>query len=137
VIDVVQLASQPTLLMGLYEIIKWWGPILGFVAMVFKLRKDVISRADTWMNSLLNNHLSHIQEATMTTVVETQKTNELLTAAALKTVMVAEKVEDVRDTLTAHHEKETQVWAGVLNTLSVLEDRTRVELKTPRARRRR
>ena len=135
-LDTLQIISQPTMLAQLYEVLKWWGPILGFAAMVFKIRKDVIARADTWMNSLLNNHLSHIQDATMTTVVETKKTNDLLTAAAIKSTFVAEKVEDVRDTLTLHHEKETQVWSGILNTLSVLEDRTRVERKTPRARRR-
>lgn len=117
-------AQTPMLMVNLYEALKWWGPILGFAAMAFKVRKDIITRADAWANTLLNNHLTHIQEATATTVVETKKTNTLLETASLKDSAVAQRVEDVRNTLVTHQEKEIQVWAGILKTLAILEDRT-------------
>jgi len=132
-----QLVSQaPAWLGHFYEALKWWGPILGAAAMAIKVRKDVISRADVWVNTLLNNHLAHIQAATTETVAETKNTNKLLAAAALKDIEVANKVMEVKDTLLDHHDKEQQVWGGILKTLAVLEDRTRSSRK-PSTRRKR
>lgn len=115
---------------ALYGLIKWAAPVLGATGFAVTLRKDILKRADEWANTLLNNHLTHIQQATSDTVVESVRTNSLLAAAALKDIEVATQVKDVKQTLTEHHEKETQVWGAVLNTLTVLEDRTR--RRTPR-----
>lgn len=116
-----------------YEILKWWGPILAFGSLIIKAYFTMKKSVGEFLNSLLHNHLAHIQDATALTVTETQKTNTLLAAASLKDIETAAAVVHVKDTLEIHHEKETQVWSGILNTLTVLEDRTR---RTPRPRRR-
>jgi hypothetical protein len=110
---------------ALYSFLKWAAPILGATGFALKMRTDVLKRADDWANKLLNNHLNHIQTATMETVAETKTTNKLLAAAALKDIETANRVTEVKETLIEHHDREQQVWGGILNTLSVLEDRTR------------
>jgi hypothetical protein len=110
---------------ALYGFLKWLAPILGAAGFAIKVRGDVLKRADDWANKLLNNHLAHIQEATIQTVSETQTTNKLLSISAQKDIEVSNRVLEVKETLLEHHEKEQQVWGGILNTLSVLEDRTR------------
>lgn len=121
---------------ALYGFLKWAAPILGATGFALTLRKDILKRADDWANKLLNNHLNHIQEATLQTVEETKTTNRLLAAAALRDVEVATRVTEVKDTLLDHHDKEQQVWGGILKTLAVLEDRTRSSRK-PSTRRKR
>lgn len=115
---------------ALYGLIKWAAPVLGATGFALTLRKDILKRADEWANTLLNNHLRHIQDATTETVSETKKTNDLLASAALRDIEVANKVHEVKQTLVDHHEKQQQVWSGILQTLTVLEDRTR--RRTPR-----
>lgn len=116
-----------------YVAIKYWGPVLGFFAIVIKAYLSGKKNVGAWANSLLTNHLAHIQDATETTVAETKKTNDLLASQALQQVTVAKHVDEVKTALSDHTDKEMQVWNGVVNTLAVLEDRTR---RTPRPRRR-
>lgn len=110
---------------ALYSFLRWAAPILGATGFALKVRTDILKRADDWANKLLNNHLTHIQDATLQTVTETQTTNRLLTAAALKDIEVSNRVNEVKETLVIHHDKEQRVWGGILKTLAVLEDRTR------------
>lgn len=124
----------------IYEQMKFWLPLVSAFVLAYKGFQSIKSSIDGWAAKLFDNHLSHIQTATMSTVTETKTTNDLLKAAALKGVEVATHVADVKKALAdsdgkqrAHEEKEMMVWQGVVNTLTVLEDRSR--MKTPRRRR--
>lgn len=88
----------------LYDAVKFWLPLLSAFALVWKAYSGAKKNVSDWAETLFSNHLSHIQAATETTVEETRQTNTLL---------------------AQHTEKEMAVWAGVVNTLAVLEDRTR------------
>ena len=72
-----------------------------------------------WMEKLLDNHLVHIEEATVSTHEATKQTNVLLTESAGKLDMLQATVSD-------HNEKDLQVWAAVTKNLAVLKERTRV-----------
>lgn len=82
-----------------YESIRFWLPLTAAVGLYFKLKKGV----SEWASSLLDNHLTHIQDATQTT---------------------ASNFQNLSKNLTDHQEKEMQVWAGVVRTLDLIEDRT-------------
>jgi hypothetical protein len=97
-----------------YTEAKYWLPLIT-IATFFWRAKAAIT---IWADSLLNNHLHSIQTATASTEVETKKTNSLLEDNTGKLNML-------QDTVRDHQEKQMQVWTGVVNTLSVLEDRTR------------
>lgn len=121
----------------IYEQLKFWLPVISGFLLTYKGFKSFKTSVDDWAAKLFDNHLSHIQTATMSTVDATNKTNDLLAASALKDIDVARRVEDARKALdeneskrVAHEEKEMLVWHGVVNTLTVLEDRSRI--KTPR-----
>jgi hypothetical protein len=127
----------------LYGVIKWAAPVLGATGFALTMRKDILKRADEWANTLLNNHLNHIQDATVQTVLETKKTNDILArneealnASVLRDIEVSQRVTEVKQTLDEHHEKQQQVWNGILNTLAVLEDRTRRRTPRPTSRKR-
>ncbi len=98
----------------LYDLIRYWLPIVSAFALVWKAYSGAKKNVSDWAETLFSNHLSHIQTATETTVEETRQTNTLL---------------------AQHTEKEMAVWSGVVNTLAVLEDRTR--RKSPRSPRKR
>ena len=97
-----------------YTEIKWWLPMVTIATIIWKVKTALSVYADR----LLTNHLSHIQIATMSTEVETKKTNRLLEDNTGKLVML-------QNTVAEHNTKEAVVWAGVVQTLAVLEDRTR------------
>lgn len=98
----------------LYEAVKFWLPLMTIGTLLVKAYLTTKKNIGGWAEKLLSNHLSHIQKATETTVAETKITNELL---------------------IQHTEKEMSVWAGVVNTLAVLEDRTRRSRTPSRTRR--
>lgn len=50
-------------LLTLYAIIKFWAPILAFFGLVYKGYQNAKSGAAKWANNLLDNHMTHIQEA--------------------------------------------------------------------------
>jgi len=97
-----------------YQEAKYWLPLITIATIVWKAKTAII----VWADALLNNHLHSIQEATVSTVIETKKTNTLLEDHSGKLLMLQNTTRD-------HNEKEMQVWTGVVNTLAVLEDRTR------------
>jgi len=97
-----------------YTEFKFWAPLLTAITLVWKAKGALTG----YMDALMTNHLSHIQAATVETVAETKKTNSLLEDHTEKLVMV-------QNTMRDHNEKEMQVWTGIVNTLAVLEDRTR------------
>jgi hypothetical protein len=97
-----------------YEVLKFWLPIISAFGLIIKAYIGAKKNVGDWANTLLSNHLTHIQDATMKTVEETQRTNDLI---------------------SQHNEKEMAVWQGVVNTLAVLEDRTRSRSRTPRRKR--
>jgi len=119
-----------------YEAIKFWLPMTTALTLVVKAYLGAKRGVSGWAEQLLSNHLSHIQTATETTVQETRETNKLLTVAAQRDLDVATKVVEVKDTLQEHHEKQQVVWNGILNTLTVLEDRTRRSVRKTRSPRR-
>jgi hypothetical protein len=96
-----------------YTELKYWLPMVTIATIIWKAKTAVT----VWADQLLNNHLHSIQSATMSTEVETKKTNSLLGDNTGKLNMLQNTVHD-------HQEKELRVWEGVVNTLSILEDRT-------------
>lgn len=116
-----------------YTGLKYWLPLISAFGLVMKGWKSAKAEISKSMDTLLNNHLSHIQTATETTVTETKKTNELLTARHAEAAIVVAKMEAFQKDQTEHNDRSMQVWQGVASTLAILEDRTR---RTPRPRRR-
>jgi hypothetical protein len=122
-----------TLAHVLYEGLKFWLPVVTGFGIVIKAYVHAAKKvAETknsvqaWADTMLNNHLHSIQDATMQTVSETKKTNALLKDSAQQAIAVADHVERVASTISSHQEKEAQVWAGVVKTLAIIEDRTAV-----------
>lgn len=122
---------------ALYDQLKFWLPLISGFVLAYKGFKSLKKSIDGWASNLFDNHLSHIQAATASTVAETKATNALLEAAASRDMEVARHVAEVKSALDlhevkiqAHEDKEMVVWQGVVNTLTVLEDRSRG--KTPR-----
>lgn len=103
---------------AIYSEMKFWLPFVTVMGLVWKARAAV----NGWAEKLFTNHLHHIEAATIATVEETKKTNGLLKDSAGKLDMV-------QNTMSNHHDKQLQVWQGVVGTLSVLEDRTRSKRK--------
>lgn len=98
-----------------YQEIKWWLPMLSAAAVVWKAKAAI----NGWAEKLFQNHLAHIEEATVSTEKETKNTNILLKDSAGKLDMLQATVHD-------HQEKELIVWQGVVEALAVLKERTRV-----------
>lgn len=126
----------------IYDQLKFWLPLASAFILAYKGFQSIKKSIDGWAEKLFSNHLFHIQEATTNTVTETKATNELLKASALRDLDIARHVTEVKESLQAnekmtrgHEDKEMMVWQGVVNTLTVLEDRSRI--KTPRRARRR
>lgn len=97
-----------------YTELKYWLPMVTLFTIGWNAKNSI----KKWADQLLNNHLHSIQEATMSTVTETKATNVLLNDNNGKLNML-------QNTVHEHHEKEMKVWQGIVNTLSILEDRTR------------
>jgi hypothetical protein len=93
---------------------KYWLPFITIATIVWKAKAAIT----VWADSLLNNHLHSIQAATQSTESLTKQTNSLLEDNTGKLNMLQSTVHD-------HNEKQMQVWAGVVTTLALLEDRTR------------
>jgi hypothetical protein len=102
-----------------YEMIKWWLPIISFGGIVVKAYLTAKKNISEYAEKLLNNHLAGIETATKSTEVETKTTNKLLTDVYGQNTMVM-------NTMNQHQEKQMLVWDGVVKTLTILEDRTRV-----------
>lgn len=135
----------------IYDQLKYWLPMASAFALAVKGFQVIKKSIDGWAETLFKNHLNHIQEATAATVEATNITNQLLTTAAVNNLETAKHVAEVKADLLAyttgitanvssiktdikeHEDKEMTVWQGVVNTLTVLEDRSRI--KTPRRRR--
>lgn len=116
-----------------YAGLKFWLPLASAFALIIKAYGTAKKNVSEWADKLLNNHLTHIEAATGATHTETIKTNTLLASAALADMDVARKVADTRVALDTYNEKHEKVWQGVLNTLTVLEDRTARTSRTPRS----
>ena len=138
-----------------YDQLKFWLPMVSAFVLAYKGFRSIKKSIDGWAETLFRNHLSHIQDATIATVAATNETNKLLVQAATHAVETAKNVEavktelafnradltdnirTVRTDLKDHGDKEMAVWMGVVNTLSLLEDRSRrvTPKRTPRRRR--
>ena len=109
-----------------YSEIKFWLPLITIITVFYKAKMAVSG----WANTLLNNHLHGIEQATASTVTETKQTNILLKDQS-------GKLEMVQNTLSAQHDKQLQVWAGVTEALIVLKERTRSPRKSTTPKRKR
>jgi hypothetical protein len=120
---------------NLFSGVRFWLPMVTAFMLVVKGFLSIKASIAGWMDTLLNNHLSHIESATVNTHTETQKTNALLVASAAQDVQVAAKVAEVKTVVEEHQKKEELVWQGIVNTLVILEDRTRQTIRhSPRRR---
>lgn len=120
---------------AVYTAAKYWIPLSTLFVMVFKAYTSGKRSIGAWAEKLLSNHLTHIQAATESTVLETKKTNVLLETAAVKQDATSKEVTESKNLLKDNAEKQLQVWQGVVKTLAVLEDRTRRSSpRTPRKR---
>jgi hypothetical protein len=104
-----------------YSEIKFWLPLITIITVFYKAKTAVSGWADT----LLNNHLHGIEQATASTVTETKETNVLLRDSSGKLDMI-------QNTLADHQTKNLQVWQGVVESLVVLKERTRASRRTPK-----
>jgi hypothetical protein len=109
----------------LYEQVRYWLPMISAFGLVIGAWRTGKKNLSEFCDTLLTNHLSHIQTATQSTEVETKKTNGLLSGQSGKLDMV-------QGTLNRHYEQQLQVWDGVVKTLAILEDRTRARKTTPK-----
>lgn len=100
------------------EQIRWWLPLVSGFALVIKAYMSAKANVSEWASRLLDNHLAHIEVATTSTHEETKNTNVLLAKQS--------------DMILDHQSKNLEVWQGVVGTLKVLEDRTRVRKATPK-----
>ena len=98
----------------IYQEAKYWLPLVTIITLGWKAKAAIT----VWADSILNNHLHSIQVATQSTETETKKTNSLLEDNTGKLVMLQNTVHD-------HNEKQLVIFQGIVNTLTVLEDRTR------------
>ena len=111
------------------EQIRWWLPLVSGFALVIKAYTSTKKSVTEFAERLLNNHLSGIETATQSTEVETKKTNAILQAQT-------GKIDMVQNTLADHQEKNLMVWQGVLESLTILKERTRIPRKTTPKRKR-
>jgi hypothetical protein len=102
----------------LYEQLRWWLPIISAFGLVIKAYTSTKKSVTEFAERLLNNHLSGIETATISTEKETKVTNSLLRDNTGKLDML-------QATVTDHHEKNLQVWTAVTENLTVLRERTR------------
>ena len=110
-----------------YEMIRWWLPILSFGGIVIKAYLSAKKSVGEWANKLFDNHLTHIEQATKNTEAETRVSNQLLKDVSGQNIMVL-------NTMNEYHEKQLVIWDGIVKTLAILEDRTRVQVRAARAR---
>jgi hypothetical protein len=45
------------------DFMKPWSPIIGAVSFIFMVYRSVQKKIGTWANSLLNNHMAHLQKS--------------------------------------------------------------------------
>ncbi len=93
-----------------------WASAFGIVIKAYLTGKKGVQE---FVDKLLANHLAHIEEATVSTHIETKNTNVLLKDSAGKLDMI-------QNTLADHHDKNLQVWESVTTNLAILKERTRV-----------
>ena len=103
---------------SLYRELRFWLPMITAFGLVIKGYLSAKANVSGWMEKLLDNHLVHIEEATVSTHEATKQTNVLLTESAGKLDMLQATVSD-------HNEKDLQVWAAVTQNLTILRERTR------------
>jgi hypothetical protein len=107
-----------------YSEIKYWLPLISIATILWKARTAVTE----WADKLFSNHLSHIEEATVSNAKEAKETNVILNTQSGKLDMV-------QNTLADNQTKNLLIWDGVVRTLALLEDRTREVHKTPKRKR--
>jgi hypothetical protein len=109
-----------------YELIRWWLPIITVITLVVKAYLSVKKSIGEWTNKLLDNHLAHIEKASISTEAETKVTNKLLTQVSEQHATLEKKVDAVFTNMNMHQERQLQMWDGVAKTLAILEDRSSV-----------
>jgi hypothetical protein len=67
-----------------YEFVKYWFPLITISLMIRKGWKSFKESIDAWADKMLNNHLTHIQSATETTVQLLREMKEDRKATAVK-----------------------------------------------------
>jgi hypothetical protein len=108
----------------IYEQVRFWLPLISGFGLVIKAYSSAKNNISEFCNKLLDNHLSHIEVATVSNAEEAKQTNILLKDHA-------GKIDMVQNTLRDHHEKQLQVWQGVIEGLTILKERTRAS-RTPK-----
>jgi hypothetical protein len=108
----------------LYETIKFWLPLVTVGGIVIKAYLSAKKGIGEWAHSLLTNHLSHIEQATVSTKEETVRTNQILADSGKHYETVVNKLDTAFETINAHQERQMAVWDGVTKTLAILEDRS-------------
>jgi len=103
---------------SLYGELRYWLVWVSAFGVVIKAYLTGKRGVQEFVDKLLANHLAHIEEATVSTHIETKQTNVLLKDSS-------GKLEMIQNTLADHHDKNLQVWAAVTENLAVLSERTR------------
>jgi len=103
---------------SLYGELRYWLVWVSAYGVVIKAYLTGKRGVQEFVDKLLANHLAHIEEATVSTHIETKQTNVLLKDSS-------GKLEMIQNTLADHHDKNLQVWAAVTQSLTILAERTR------------
>jgi hypothetical protein len=107
-----------------YEILRWWLPIITVITLVVKAYLSVKKSIGEWTNKLLDNHLAHIEKASISTEAETKITNKLLGQVSDQHQTLEKKVDSVFVNMNMHQEKQMHMWDTISKTLVILEDRS-------------
>src|ERR1017187_4574774 len=102
----------------IYEQIKFWLPIISAFGIITKAYFGAKKNVTEFADKLLTNHLTHIEQATVSTEAETKKTNVLLTESS-------GKLDTIQSQLSEQHSQQILAWQGIIESLAVLKERTR------------
>ena len=112
----------------LYAAFKFWLPLLTAFTFIYKGWKSATRGVTDWADSLLNNHLSHIQRYTEETAIAV-KQYAAASLALLEEIRddgkaAANAVAQVRSDLKGHQDDDMDIQGKILLGIEVLKDRT-------------
>lgn len=100
----------------IYEFVKFWLPVLTGFGMVFKAWRVARGGVTKWADSLLNNHLTHIQ-------IATEQSAKLLVEVRDDHRVAKQEITGIRSDLHTHEVATLAVQQQILTGIEVLKDR--------------
>ena len=114
-----------------YNAVKYWLPLVSAALVVFRvivwIRNKInstIAATAAWGESLLHNHLAHLQTATEESVVILKEVRDNQSEQLSKAKLTAEAVGKVAIDLERHEAADGEVQQKILTALEILKDRS-------------